>query len=128
MDYSMLRKIHVACVVLTVSLFAVRGAWMIAGTVQDQGRWVRIVPHMIDTVLLASAIGLAITTGQYPGTSGWLAAKMAGLFVYIVLGSVALKRGRTLRVRVAAFVGALAVFAYVVGVAVTRQPFLFFTD
>ena len=125
MDYLLLRKIHVACVVLSLSLFAVRGAWMVAGTLRDKGRWVRIVPHVIDTALLASAIGLAITIGQYPGTSGWLTAKVAGLLAYIVLGSIALKRGKTLRLRVAAFIGALAVFAYIVGVAVTRQPFPF---
>ena len=79
---------------LSLSLFAVRGAWMVAGTLRDKGRWVRIVPHVIDTALLASAIGLAITIGQYPGTSGWLTAKVAGLVAYIVLGSFALKRGR----------------------------------
>lgn len=125
MDYLLLRKIHVACVVLSLSLFALRGAWMVAGTLQSKGRWVRIVPHVIDTALLASAVALAITIQQYPGTSGWLTAKVAGLLAYIVLGSVALKRGRTLRVRIAALIGALAVFAYIVGVALTRQPFPF---
>ena len=124
MDYSTLRIIHVICVVLTGSLFVVRGAWMLAGTLNEQGRWVRIVPHIIDTVLLASAIGLAITIRQYPGTSGWLTAKVVGLIAYIALGTIALKRGKTLRARMAAFVGALAVFAYVAGVAATRNPFL----
>jgi uncharacterized membrane protein SirB2 len=124
MDYSPLRKIHVACVLLSISLFAVRGAWMMAGTLGEKGRWVRIVPHVIDTALLASAVALAVTIRQYPGTSAWLTAKVAGLVAYIVLGTIALKRGKSRRVRIAAFCGALAVFVYIVGVAVTRDPFL----
>ena len=85
-------------------------------------RWVRIVPHVVDTVLLVSAIALAAMIGDDPGTRGWLSAKVIGLLVYIALGSVALKYGPTRGVRSAAFVGALATFAYIVSVAVTKSP------
>ena len=122
MSYTLLKHLHVTCVVTTILLFVVRGTWMIQGTLRDKGRWVRVVPHVIDTVLLASAIAMVILLGQYPGTAGWLTAKVIGLLLYIVFGTVALKRGRTLRARVAAFGAALATFAYVVSVALTHDP------
>jgi uncharacterized membrane protein SirB2 len=121
-SYAVLKDVHVACVVATIVLFVVRGGWMISGTLQQRGRWVRIVPHVIDTALLASAIAMAVLLGQYPGTTGWLTAKVIGLVVYVLLGMVALKRGRTRRTRIAAFTGALVAFAYVASVAVTRDP------
>ena len=121
-----MKNVHVACVVTTIVLFLVRGAWMIQGTLRDKGRWVRVAPHVIDTVLLASAIAMVILLGHYPGTAGWLTAKVIGLVVYILLGTIALKRGKTLPVRITAFAGALATFAYVVSVALTRDPRGFF--
>lgn len=125
MSYALLRNVHVTCVVATLSLFLLRGAWMIGDTLERRGRWVRIVPHVIDTVLLASAIGMILLLGHYPGTTGWLTAKLIALIVYVVLGAIALRRGKTLRVRIAAFVGALATFAYIVAVAVSRNPLPF---
>ena len=122
MSYVLLKHVHVTCVVITIVLFLARGAWMIQGTLRDKGRWVRIVPHVIDTLLLASAIAMVIRIGQYPGTTAWLTAKVIGLVVYILVGTVALKRGRTLLVRSAAFVAALVTFGYVVSVALTRDP------
>ena len=122
MSYTLLKHLHVTCVVTTILLFVVRGTWMIQGTLRHQGRWVRVVPHVIDTVLLASAIAMVILLGQYPGTAGWLTAKVIGLLLYIVFGTLALKRGRTLRARVAAFGAALAAFDYVVSVALTHDP------
>jgi uncharacterized membrane protein SirB2 len=124
-SYASLKSIHVAAAAASVALFVVRGSWMMYAPARLQARWVRIVPHVIDTVLLASAVALAISIANYPVTHGWLTAKVSGLIVYIVLGSVALKRGRTLAIRVAAFVAALATFAYIVSVAITKSPFGF---
>lgn len=121
-SYAALKALHVATATASIALFAVRGGWMLGAPHRLRLRWVRIVPHVIDTVLLASAIGLAVMIGNYPGTHGWLTAKVLGLIGYIVLGSIALKRGRTTRVRVVAFIGALALFAYIVSVAITKSP------
>jgi len=82
----------------------------------------RILPHGVDTVLLASAIWLAWGLGQGPLGHGWILAKIVGLIAYIALGTIALRRGRTKRVRTAAFVAALATAGYIVSVAVTRDP------
>lgn len=118
-----LKHLHVSMVVLSIAFFALRGAWMLADSALLQRRVVRIAPHVIDTVLLVSALALAWTWASAPGAAhGWLAAKVIGLVAYVVLGSIALKRGRTKSVRTVALAGALATVAYVVAVALTKQP------
>jgi uncharacterized membrane protein SirB2 len=123
MNYLAIKHLHVACAALTGAFFVTRGIWMLADSPLLQRRWVRVLPHVIDTVLLASALVLVVWSRQYPFVQPWLTAKLIALLFYIVLGSVALKRGRSKRVRAAALVGALLVFGYIVRVAVTRQVF-----
>ena len=122
MSYAMLKSIHVAAVAASFALFFLRGLWMIGAPERLDARWVRIVPHVVDTVLLASAVAVAALTAQYPFVQSWLSAKVVALLIYIVLGSVALRRGRTRGVRVVAWVLALIVFGYIVAVAHTRSP------
>lgn len=119
--YILLKYVHVSCAALSVTGFVLRGIWMLQGSPLLARRWVRIAPHAVDTVLLASAIALAVMIRQYPLVQGWLTAKVLGLIAYIVLGTIALKRGRTRVVRITAFWGALLVFAYIVAVAVTKS-------
>ena len=120
--YPALKALHVGSVALSLGLFAMRGLWMIRSPAQLDRQWVRIVPHVVDTFLLASAIALAALIGSYPGTSAWLTAKVVGLLVYIALGSIALKHGRTHAIRTRAFFAAFAVFGYIIAVAVTKSP------
>ena len=120
--YWLFKYLHVGAVIASGSLFLLRGAWMLSGSANLQKKWVRVVPHVIDSVLLAAAIGLMMVTGQYPFAQGWLTVKVLALLGYIILGSIALKRGRNLRMRTIALVAALATFAYMVGVALTRSP------
>jgi uncharacterized membrane protein SirB2 len=122
MNYLVLKHMHMSFAGLSGALFLLRGAWMLAESPQLQRRWVRIVPHVVDTLLLASAAGLAIWSGQYPFAQGWLTAKLLALILYIVLGAIALKRGKTKAARTIAFVAAVAVFAYIVKVAFTKVP------
>lgn len=121
MDYLAVKHLHMGCAALSGSLFLVRGVWMLRASPMLQQRWVRIAPHIIDTALLASALVLVFWSGQYPFAQPWLGAKVCALILYIVLGTVALKRGRTPRVRALAFGAALLTFLYIVAVAVTRQ-------
>jgi uncharacterized membrane protein SirB2 len=123
-SYTLLKDVHVTAVATSLSLFVLRAIWRMRDSARLQERWVRVVPHIVDTVLLASAIGLAIMLENYPGTHAWLTAKVVGLIVYIVVGSIAIKRGRTPTVRMAAFAGALLVFGYIVAVAITKSPTL----
>ena len=120
--YFLTKSVHELCALASFTLFVLRGAWMLRGSPQLSRRWVRILPHLIDTVLLASAIALALMLQQYPLTHAWLSAKLVALLLYIVLGMVALRYGRTRRVRAAAWIGALAVFLYIVSVAFSHDP------
>lgn len=119
--YLVAKHIHVASVVLSIAGFVARGGLMLAGSPLLGARFARIAPHVVDTVLLASAIWLAWMLHQYPFVHGWLTAKVLGLVAYIVLGAIALRRGRTKAVRVAAFAGALLAASYVVAVALTKN-------
>jgi uncharacterized membrane protein SirB2 len=121
MDYLALKITHVSCAGISYALFVVRGIWMMRGAQVLHRRWVRIVPHVVDTVLLASAVALVVMSRQYPLVNGWLTAKLAALLVYIGLGMVALRHGRTRRVRVTAWLAAQGVFFYIVAVALTRN-------
>jgi uncharacterized membrane protein SirB2 len=112
----------VGSVVLSGAGFVGRGALMLRGSPLLKARFVRTAPHVVDTVLLASAVWLAWLMRLSPFAHGWIAAKVLGLLAYIVLGTIALKRGRTPRVRAAAFAAAVAAFAYIVTVAITRDP------
>ena len=122
MIYLALKHLHVSCVVLSGAGFLLRGFWMLGDSPQLQQRWVRVFPHVVDTLLLGSAITMAILSAQYPFVTGWLTAKLIGLLAYIVCGTVALKRGRTKQQRSVFFVIALFVYLYIVTVAVTRNP------
>jgi uncharacterized membrane protein SirB2 len=120
--YAILKALHVGCAAASITFFCIRGAWMLGAPERLQRKWVRMLPHVVDTVLLVSAIALAVMLRNYPLTHGWLTAKVVGLFAYIALGTIALKRGRTRGIRIAAFAGAIVTFAYIVAVAVTKSP------
>lgn len=122
MSYMVLKYVHVAAVSASFVLFFLRGIWMMQASARLSAGWVRVVPHVVDTVLLASAIALAVLTAQYPFVQSWLTAKVLALLVYIVLGSIALRYGRTRRVRIASWVLALLVFGYIVAVARAHNP------
>ena len=124
MDYGLLKSVHILCAGLSVSGYIVRGVWMLQESPRLQARWVKITPHVIDTLLLVSAIALAIQVEQYPFVHGWVTAKVLALIAYIGLGSIGLKRGRTRTARLTAGIAALATFGYIVAVAVTRSPTL----
>jgi uncharacterized membrane protein SirB2 len=121
----LLKYLHLACVALSAAGFVLRGVWMMRKSPMLERRWVRVAPHVVDSALLASAIALAVNIGQYPLVHAWLTAKVFGLIAYIVLGTLALKRGRTLRSRSTAFCGALLVLVYIVAVAISKSPLPF---
>ena len=119
-----IKYLHLACVIFSLSGFILRGIWMLQGSNKLHQPWVKITPHCIDSLLLASAIAMAVQWQLSPLEHTWLAAKIAALFIYIALGSLALKRGKTLKIRRLAFGAALLTFAYIVGVAITKSPLL----
>ena len=124
MSYLALKHLHVACVVLSGLGFALRGWWMLNDSPLLRARLTRVVPHVVDTLLLGSALLMAWQSSQYPFAQGWLTAKFFGLLAYILCGTMALKHARTKGRRAVFLVLALLAYAYIVGVALTRNPLL----
>lgn len=106
--------------------FLLRGIWMLMDSPLLQKKWVKVLPHINDALLLACAIWLMFSLHQYPGTHHWLTAKVVALVVYIGFGMVALKRGKTKMIRSTAFLAALATYAYMLGVAMSKSPLSWF--
>ena len=125
MDYTSIKYLHITMATLSGSLFLLRGIWMLRESSLLAQRWVRIVPHVVDTLLLASALTMVIWSEQYPFVQSWLTAKVLALIVYIGLGAIALKYGKTKTVRVCALVSALTVILYIAAVAVTKRVLVF---
>jgi len=119
--YALLKILHLCMAVLTISGFIVRGAWMLSGSVNLDRKLVRILPHIIDTVFLLSGIALIVLLQLPIIDSPWLIAKLTALIVYIMLGTIALRRGKTMRVKAIAFILALLTFTYIVGVALSKS-------
>lgn len=122
LDYLFVKTLHVSCVVLSISLFVLRGSLQLLSRPWRQRRLLRLAPHLVDTVLLSSALWLAWRSAQYPFEQSWLTAKLLALLLYIVLGHYALGKNTPEARRPWFFVAALLSVAYIVGAALTRSP------
>jgi uncharacterized membrane protein SirB2 len=126
MDYATVKHIHQGAVALSFAGFFARGLGSFADAAWVRGRPAKTVPHVVDSVLLLSALWLAWTLRLTPAQAPWLLAKIVGLVAYIGLGMLALKAGRPRGERAAAWLAALAVFGYIVSVAITKDVRGFF--
>lgn len=121
MTYMVLFYLHVAAVIFSGGFFLLRGIWMLQESDLLGTKPVKIVPHVNDTLLLGTAIGLSVMSQQYPFIEDWLTVKLVALIAYIGLGVFTL-RGATRAVRLSCLAAALLTFAFMVSVAVTRSP------
>jgi len=121
MFFLIIKATHVSCIVLSFLGFFIRGVWMLQGSDKLKQRWVKTAPHIIDTLLLVSAILLAVGMRLSPLEHSWLMAKIVALLVYIGAGMVALRFGRSRNERLAAWVFGLLVFFYIVSVALSKS-------
>lgn len=126
MDYIVIKTVHQTAVALSATGFFARGWGSLSGADWTRRRVARTLPHVVDTVLLTSALLLAWMLRLDPATTPWLLAKIVGLLAYIVLGMVALRPARTPPVRAAAWIAAMLTFAWIVSVAITKNPLGFF--
>lgn len=120
--YPQIKWVHVAAVLASGALFLVRGLAMHMGARWTMAAPLRYLSYGIDTVLLTAALMLATILQQYPFVHSWLTVKVLLLVVYVVLGSYALKRGRTRTVRIVCWTAALAVYATIISVARMHDP------
>jgi uncharacterized membrane protein SirB2 len=119
-----LKNAHIALALLSISGYIGRGVLMLRDSPLLAARWIRIAPHIIDTLLLLAGIALAIEIHQYPFVHAWLTAKVLALVAYIVVGAIGLRYGRTKRIRAIAWLGAILIFGYIFAVAITHSPWL----
>lgn len=128
MDYATLKLIHVSAVALSFSGFTARGIGALRGASWVRHRLARTVPHLVDTILLLSALGMLWVVRLTPWALPWLRAKVVGLVVYIALGVLALRPSitagmrRPMRARLIIWAAAILVFGYIVSVAITKSP------
>lgn len=120
--------LHIASAIFSVSFFALRYWWMHHRSALLEARWVRVLPHIVDSVLLLSGVALVVMTRYFPFTEegAWLTEKLFGVIIYIFLGFVALgrRRPRSQQSRFIAFLLALMVLCIIVKLAITKVPLL----
>ena len=120
--YVLLRHLHRLCAVLSIAGFTARWLGVMAGQGWTRRRPAKTLPHLIDTVLLLSALAMAFGAHINPSDAPWLLTKIVLLLVYIGLGLLALKPARPAPVRALAGVAALVVFGHIVATAFTKSP------
>jgi uncharacterized membrane protein SirB2 len=120
--YLAIKFIHVSCAILSILGFTIRGLLVFSKQAQFDRFIFKVLPHVIDTVLLASAITLVILSGQYPYSSPWITAKIIALLIYIGLGVCFMRFARTKLQQSYFFTLALISAAYIVLVAITKDP------
>lgn len=123
--YPLLKHLHMTLAVISILLFIYRWALAINEHPLLQRRWLKILPHVNDTLLLLAGILLAVTLQMSPGSQPWLMAKIIALVIYIGLGAMALKRPDR-KQKVIAGIAALLVFNYIMGVAISKSPWAWF--
>lgn len=124
--YALVKHVHVISVTLSVTGFFLRGILMLREAPLMNARWVKVLPHVNDTILLAAALTLAAMSNQYPFVTNWVTAKVFGVIAYIILGALALRDASTRKMRIVCWIASLAVFGWILSVALTRQPMGFF--
>lgn len=120
--YQFIKSLHALTALVTITGFGLRGYWMLTDNPLLKAKVTRILPHVIDTLFLVSGITLLTFLGGTPLTQPWMLFKIGGLVLYIGLGMLALRFGRTRGIRATAFIAALAVFAYTYGIALSKSP------
>jgi len=125
MSYQLLINLHISTALISLLLFLYRGVRVLRYGQQNRPRWMKWLPHVNDTLLFVLGIALMLMIKQYPLVDAWITAKLTALLIYILLGMVVMKWARQRRSQFVAWLGALVVFAYMVGVAITKQPLVF---
>lgn len=122
MTYLLIKQVHIISVAISIIFFCIRLYWSVLNRPYLQQRWVKILPHIVDTVLLTCAIYLMFYIQAWPTQQPWIAAKIVALLVYIGLGTFAIKRGKTPFSRLAFGTAAVLVFIYMIGTALSHNP------
>ncbi|MCC4264375.1 SirB2 family protein [Oceanimonas baumannii] len=123
MSYLAVKHAHMMFAIISIVLFMLRAWLAVPSPARINNKLLKILPHINDTLLLLCGIWLAVSINQIPfGNSPWLTAKVIGLVCYIIVGTIAIKRGKTRGQRLTAALAAIAIFAYIYGAAISKSP------
>ena len=122
MNYLLLKQIHMSLALVSISGFILRWCWRMTQSPLAETRAVRIVPHVVDTLFLTTAILLSLLSQDGALSPAWYSAKIAGLVLYILLGMIAMRTAPTPRRSLPAFIAAVLVFGWIASVAKTKSP------
>ncbi|WP_083023286.1 SirB2 family protein [Vreelandella lionensis] len=120
--YFLIKHLHMTAAALSITLFVVRAWWSVRESPHVIARWIKVLPHLIDTALLGLGVTLMVLLSVWPWQLPWLGAKLLALLAYIGVGSIVIKRGPTPKARAIAAVVAVAIFAYMLGAAIRHSP------
>lgn len=123
--YAAVKHIHLTAIALSLLLFLLRFMWTVRGSHMLEKKWVKVLPHIVDSFLLLSAATLCILLSQYPFVTPWVTEKLLGLLMYLFMVILALKLAKTGFMRAVGLVGALSWLAFTALVAISKQPILF---
>lgn len=121
--YMMFKHLHLTFIAISVILFVLRFSWRLRDSEMLQRKWVKVVPHVNDTLLLLSAIGLMVVLQQYPFQTAWLTDKLIGLIGYIIAGVFALK-SQTRGKQWGGFIVAVVFLLYLLHIALSKQALI----
>lgn len=121
--YVVFKHLHVLFVLISITLFLFRFVLRLLDSPALQKKWLKVLPHVNDTLLLASAIGIMVTVGMYPIQVPWLTDKVIGVIAYIGFGVLALK-GKSAAVRWLGFLGACGWIAFLFHVALSKTALI----
>jgi uncharacterized membrane protein SirB2 len=122
MDYLLVKQLHLGLALISISGFVLRWYWRMHQSQLAFEFATRVIPHVIDTLLLASAVAMIALAGNVPVGVDWLSAKVSGLVLYILLGMIAMHSAPVKSRSLPAFIAAVLVFCWIVSVAVSKSP------
>jgi len=120
-----MKHLHMTLAMVSIALFSLRFMWTLMSSKQLQKKWVKVVPHIIDTFLLLLGIGMAVQLSLNPIENLWLAEKIIAIFAYIFTGLYALKFARNKSMQIMGYLGAVGWFMLIVRIAMTKETVFF---
>lgn len=121
----MFKHLHMTLAVISISLFTLRFIWLLTKSSKLSAKWVKIVPHIVDTLLLTVGVVMAVQYSMNPIEQLWLGEKLLAIVAYIFTGYYTLKLARNKAMQIIGYLGAMGWIMLIVRLAMTREPLFF---
>jgi uncharacterized membrane protein SirB2 len=121
----MFKHLHMTVAVISVALFTLRFAWLLLNSDKLNRKWVKVLPHIVDTLLLGIGIAMVVKLAINPMEHLWLLEKLLAVLAYIFTGYYTLKLARTRFMQIFGYLGAIGWILLIVKLAITKQPIFF---